>query len=123
MSIVDTVVIGAGHAGLATSRLLTEAGRDHVVLERGHVGERWRTERWDSLRLLTPNWMVSLPGSPYRGTVPDGFPLATRFVEMLEEYAASFAAPVVDGTRVEEVRVSGRGASRYTISTDAGTWR
>ena len=51
---VDTVVIGAGHAGLAVSRLLTDAGREHVVLDRGRVGERWRTERWDSLHLLTP---------------------------------------------------------------------
>ncbi len=62
MKTIDTVVIGAGHAGLAVSRLLTEAGRDHVVLDRGRVAERWRTERWDSLRLLTPNWMTRLPG-------------------------------------------------------------
>ena len=61
MTTIDTVVIGAGHAGLAVSRLLTDAGRDHVVLDRGRVGERWRTERWDSLRLLTPNWMTRLP--------------------------------------------------------------
>ena len=61
---VDTVVIGAGHAGLAVSRLLTAAGREHVVLDRGRVGERWRTARWDSLHLLTPNWMNRLPGWP-----------------------------------------------------------
>ena len=123
MPTVDTVVIGAGQAGLATSRLLTEAGRDHVVLERGRIGERWRTERWDSLRLLTPNWMLALPGSRYGGPDPDGFARGTSFVEMLEGYAASFAAPVVDGTTVEEVRASGRGASRYAVTTDAGTWR
>ena len=123
MSTVDTVVIGAGHAGLATSRLLTQAGRDHVVLERGRVGERWRSERWDSLRLLTPNWMLTLPGSRYGGPDPDGFQRASSFVEMLEGYAASFAAPVIDGTTVEQVRVSGRGASRYLVTTDAGTWR
>jgi putative flavoprotein involved in K+ transport len=122
MSTVDTVVVGAGHAGLATSRLLTRAGRDHVVLERGRVAERWRSERWDSLRLLTPNWMLSLPGSRYGGPDPDGFAPGSRFVEMLEEYAASFAAPVVDGTTVEEVRASGRGTSRYLVTTDAGTW-
>jgi putative flavoprotein involved in K+ transport len=122
VSTVDTVVVGAGHAGLATSRLLTRAGRDHVVLERGGIGERWRSERWDSLRLLTPNWMLSLPGSRYGGPDPDGFAPAGLFVEMLEEYAASFAAPVVDGTTVEEVRASGRGPSRYTVSTDHGTW-
>jgi putative flavoprotein involved in K+ transport len=119
---VDTVVIGAGHAGLATSRLLTQAGRDHVVLERGRIGERWRSERWDSLRLLTPNWMLWLPGSRYGGPDPDGFARRSSFVEMLEEYAASFAAPVVDGTTVEEVRASGRGSSRYTVTTDSGTW-
>jgi len=119
---VDTVVIGAGQAGLATSRLLTAAGREHVVLERGHIGERWRSERWDSLRLLTPNWVLSLPGSRYGGPHPDGFAPADSFVEMLEEYAASFAAPVVDGTTVEEVRASGRGTSRYVVATDGGTW-
>jgi putative flavoprotein involved in K+ transport len=122
VSTVDTVVIGAGHAGLATSRLLTQAGRDHVLLERGRVGERWRSERWDSLRLLTPNWMLSLPGSRYGGPDPDGFAPAGQFVELLEAYAASFAAPVVDGTTVEEVRASGRGPCRYTVSTDGGTW-
>jgi putative flavoprotein involved in K+ transport len=122
MSTVDTVVIGAGQAGLATSRLLTQAGHDHVVLERGRIGERWRSERWDSLRLLTPNWMLTLPGSRYGGVDPDGFSPAGRFVEMLEEYAASFAAPIVDGTTVEEVRASGRGTSRYTVTTDSGTW-
>ena len=70
---VDTVVIGAGHAGLAVSRLLTDAGRDHVVLDRGRVAERWRTERWDSLHLLTPNWMIRLPGWPYAGPAPDWY--------------------------------------------------
>ncbi len=119
---VDTVVIGAGQAGLATSRLLTAAGREHVVLERGHIGERWRSERWDSLRLLTPNWVLSLPGSRYGGPHPDAFAPADSFVEMLEEYAASFAAPVVDGTTVEEVRASGRGTSRYAVTTDGGIW-
>ena len=62
MPTTDTVVIGAGHAGLAVSRCLTDAGVDHVVLDRGRVAERWRSERWDSLRLLTPNWMTRLPG-------------------------------------------------------------
>ena len=65
---IDTVIVGAGHAGLAVSRLLTDAGRDHVVLDRGRVAERWRTERWDSLHLLTPNWMTRLPGWCYSRT-------------------------------------------------------
>ena len=71
---IDTVVIGAGHAGLAVSRLLTLAGREHVVLDRGRVGERWRTERWDSLHLLTPSWMTRLPGW-YRGGRPRRLPV------------------------------------------------
>ena len=69
---VDVVVIGAGHAGLAMSHVLGEHPIEHVVLERGKVANAWRTERWDSLRLLTPNWMTRLPDYSYRGDDPDG---------------------------------------------------
>ena len=69
----DVVVVGGGQAGLAMSRCLIEAGIDHVVLERGRVAERWRSERWDSLRLLTPNWQTRLPGFHYAGPDPDGY--------------------------------------------------
>ena len=65
MQRTDTIIVGAGQAGLAVSNLLTRAGRDHVLFERGRVGERWRSERWESLRLLTPNWMTRLPGWQY----------------------------------------------------------
>ena len=123
MTTVDTVVIGAGHAGLAVSRLLSAAGRDHVVLDRGRVGERWRTERWDSLHLLTPSWMTRLPGWSYEGPDPDGYLSAGAFVDHLEAYAASFGAPVLGDTTVEEVRVSGRGGGRYAVATDRGTWQ
>ena len=70
---IDTVVIGAGHAGLAVSHLLGRRGRDHVVLDRGRVAETWRTERWDSLHLLTPRWMTRLPGWRYAGPGGEGF--------------------------------------------------
>ena len=71
MRTIATVVIGAGHAGLAMSRCLAERGIDHVVLERGEVANSWRTERWDSLRLLTPNWQSRLPGLSLRpATIP-----------------------------------------------------
>lgn len=120
MSIIDTVVIGAGHAGLAVSRLLTKAGRDHVVLDRGRLAESWRSERWDSLHLLSPNWMTRLPGWIYAGPDQDGYMSAGRFVRHLEKYAASFAAPVQSGTTVEEL-VSGPGG--YRVVTDRGTWR
>jgi len=122
MTTVDTVVIGAGHAGLAVSRLLSAAGRDHVVLDRGRVGERWRSERWDSLHLLTPSWMTRLPGWSYEGPDPDGYLSAGAFVGYLEAYAASFGAPVEGGTTVEEVRLSGRGGGRYAVATDRGVW-
>jgi putative flavoprotein involved in K+ transport len=120
MPTIDTVVIGAGHAGLAVSRLLCGAGRDHVVLERGRVAERWRTERWDSLHLLTPNWMTRLPGSPHLGEDPEGYLAAAELVGHLEHYASSFAAPVETGVRVERVATAGKG---YLVSTDRGNWR
>src|SRR5690606_30672100 len=78
MKTVDTVVIGAGHTGLAISYHLTAAGRDHVVLDRGRLAESWRTARWDSLRLLTPNWMSRLPGWSYRGPDHEGFMTAAE---------------------------------------------
>ena len=120
MHTIDTVVIGAGHAGLAVSRLLTGARRDHVVLDRGRVAERWRTERWDSLHLLTPNWMTRLPGWYYGGSDPDGHLSAAGLVAHLERYAASFDAPVVGDTTVHEL---GEGPGGYRVVTDRGTWR
>ena len=122
MTIIDTVVIGAGHAGLAVSRLLTGAGHDHVVLDRGRVAERWRTERWDSLHLLTPSWMTRLPDWEYTGPDQDGYLSAAQFVDHLEGYAASFGVPLVGGTTVEDVRVSGHDGGRYAVATDTGTW-
>lgn len=116
----DAVVIGAGHAGLAVSRRLTDAGRDHVVLDRGRVAERWRSERWDSLHLLTPNWMSRLPSWHYSGGDSEGFMAVGQFVAHLEAYARSFAAPVQTGTTVLSVRQVGGG---YQVLTDQGTWR
>ncbi|WUJ75411.1 NAD(P)-binding domain-containing protein [Kribbella soli] len=121
MTTIDTVVIGAGHAGLAVSRLLTEAGRDHVIVDRGRIGESWRTARWDSLRLLSPNWMMRLPQWEYGGPDVDGFLPARRFVRHLELYAESFGAPVVSGATVLELSAAGCGA--YRLVTDRGTWR
>ena len=117
---VDTVVIGAGHAGLAVSRMLTDAGQEHVVLDRGRIGERWRTERWDSLHLLTPNWMTRLPGWYYGGPDPDGFLPAAELVRSLQRYAGSFGAPVRGGTTVLSVT---RRRDRYDVVTDRSTWR
>jgi len=116
-------VIGAGHSGLAASRLLTDAGRDHVVLERGRVAESWRSRRWDSLRLLTPNWMSRLPGFGYEdfehsNPDPDGFMSAPAVAEYVTAYARSFAAPVVFEA-VEDVRAHSDG---YAVTSTNGTW-
>ena len=83
----DAIVIGAGQAGLAMSQSLAGRGLAHVVLERGRVGERWRSERWDSLRLLTPNWLTRLPGFAYDGPDPDGYMSAAEVAAFLDRYA------------------------------------
>ena len=112
---VETLVVGAGQAGLALSHELTLRGRDHVVLERGRIGERWRSERWDSLALLTPNWLNGLPGA---AELPDrdGFLARDELVAHLERYARSFGAPVVEGVTVLSVTPG------FEVETDAGTW-
>jgi putative flavoprotein involved in K+ transport len=105
----DIVVIGAGQAGLATSFLLTQQGREHVVLERGRVGERWRSERWDGFVLNTPNWAQRLPGFHYTGDEPDAFAALDEVITYLEDYARSFDAPVREETPVTAVRRAGDG--------------
>ena len=116
---VPVVVIGGGHSGLAMSRRLTERSIDHVVLERGDVANSWRTERWDSLRLLTPNWHAALPGAPAPSAEPDGFMTAGEVAAMIERYAAAVAAPVVDHVVVDRLGVRGDG---YEVVTNQGTW-
>ncbi|MFZ2102421.1 MAG: NAD(P)-binding domain-containing protein [Oricola sp.] len=115
----DVLIIGAGQAGLAMSRCLSGTGIDHVLIERGEVGERWRAERWDSLRLLTPNWMTRLPGHSYQGDDPDGFMRRAEVVRFLENYKASFNAPVRTHTRVFELS---RAGSAFRVMTDRGIW-
>lgn len=119
MNRIPTVVIGAGHAGLAVSHLLSEEGVEHVVLERGEVANTWRNERWDSLRLLTPNWQARLPGHAYKGDDPDGFLTMPEVVEFIDEYARIMDTPVQSRTAVESVRHDGE---RFQIFTNQGTW-
>jgi putative flavoprotein involved in K+ transport len=103
------VVVGAGHAGLAMSCRLTERSIDHVVLERGEVANSWRTQRWPSLRLLTPNWQTRLPGRDYAGDDPDGFMPAAGVVATLTGYARLIGAPVRTATAVRTLRAGPRG--------------
>ncbi len=99
MEQVDVLVIGGGPAGLAVSHELTAAGTDHIVVERGRVGESWRT-RWDSFCLVTPNWTLQLPGGAYAGPDPDGFLERDAIVGYLERYASGFHAPVREGVTI-----------------------
>jgi len=115
-----TVVVGAGHTGLAMSRCLADRSIDHVVLERGEVAHSWRTQRWDSLRLLTPNWMTRLPGFAYRGDDPDSYLTASGTAELIEDYAKETAAPVRANTTVTSVRAVERG---YVVQTDQDAWQ
>jgi putative flavoprotein involved in K+ transport len=117
---VTTVIIGAGHAGLAMSRCLAERGIDHVVLERGEVAHSWRTERWDSLRLLTPNWQSRLPGFGYTGDDPDGYRTMPEVIAFIADYAKAISAPVHTHTTVTSLRSTESG---YVVRTDRGDWR
>jgi putative flavoprotein involved in K+ transport len=113
----QTAIVGAGQAGLALSRHLTDAGHDHVILERGRVGQRWR-QRWDSLVLLTPNWLNVLPGSPGHED-SDGFLARKELIDYLDAYAGSFGVPVEEGVTVEAIERTG---STFRIDTDRGAW-
>ncbi|MDX1434161.1 MAG: NAD(P)-binding domain-containing protein [Gammaproteobacteria bacterium] len=114
------VIIGGGQAGLAMSRCLSERAIDHVVLERGEVANSWKTERWDSLRLLTPNWQSRLPGFGYEGDDPDGYRTMPETIDFLERYAEIIDAPVRTQTEVRSVRAVNGG---YRVITNAGEWQ
>jgi putative flavoprotein involved in K+ transport len=112
--------VGAGHAGLAVSRLLTDHSIDHVVFERGEVANSWRRERWDSLRLLTPNWLSRLPRHSYDGADPDGFMSMPEIVKFISRFATAISAPVRTHTSVTSVRRIDGG---YHVVTDHGEIR
>lgn len=113
----DTVIVGGGHTALALSYHLTRLGREHVILERGRLAERWRSERWDSLTFQFPSWSIRLPGMSYRGTDPDGFAPRDEVVRFIEDYAAAIRAPVRTGVAVRRLRQKS-GSARFLL--DAG---
>jgi len=114
----DTVIVGGGQAGLAMSAVLQERGLEHVVLERRQVGERWRTERWESLHFQFPNWALELPGYAYAGDDPNGFAHWREILRVIENYAASTRAPVREHTKVTELRTDDGG---FALSVSDGT--
>lgn len=104
------------------SRCLSDLRIAHVILERGRVAERWQSERWDSLRLLTPNWMTRLPMFQYDGPDLDGFMTTHEVAAFLEQYASSFAAPVESDTAVDVIEFDGSDDA-YRVTTTRGVWR
>jgi putative flavoprotein involved in K+ transport len=115
---LETVVIGGGQAGLSVSYHLTNHDRPHIVLEQGRVAETWRTQRWDSFRLNTPNLILRLPGQVYAGDDPEGFLTRDETVAYIEAYAEAIEAPVRTGVHVASVEpAGGRG---YRLDTSEG---
>ena len=101
---IETVIVGGGQAGLTISHCLTRQGRAHIVLERNRIAERWRTERWDSLRFQFPNWSMRLPDFPYAGDDPDSYAPRDDVVRFIESYAAFIQAPIRTGVEVRALR-------------------
>lgn len=117
---IGVAIIGGGQAGLAISQVLGAGGVDHVVFERGRIGERWHSERWPGLRLLTPNWMMRLPGFAAEAAKPDEFMLASDFAGRLDDYAARWSMPVLEETDVLGLTQRDDG---FSIATSAGDWQ
>jgi putative flavoprotein involved in K+ transport len=116
---VETIVIGAGWAGLGVSYVLAKAGLSHRVLERGRIGETWRTQRWDSFHLNTPKFQAVMPGDRYEGPDPEGFYTRDEFVALLDEYASRWRLPVATNTPVTALTCDGN-AGIYRLITPAG---
>jgi putative flavoprotein involved in K+ transport len=112
---VDVAIIGAGQAGLATSWHLHQSKVDHVVLEAGRVAETWRARRWDSFRLITPNWAIELPGTAYRGGDPDGYMSRAELIAFFESWAASFNPPVSENTHVSVLEADSKTGFVLTV--------
>jgi putative flavoprotein involved in K+ transport len=117
---VNVAIVGAGQAGLSTSCYLSQAGVDHVVLEAGRVAETWRSKRWDSFCLVTPNWSVRLPDGEYAGRDPDGFMGRDELVAYFQGWADAIKAPVRETCAVSALEPDGDG---FVLTTPGGVIR
>ena len=117
MEDIETLIIGAGQAGLTMSHALSKLGCPHLVLERGRVAERWLSERWDGLHFQTPNALVRLPDFPFVADNPNGFATGSEIAAYLAAYAAFIDAPVRSGVSVTALRAG------FVAETSAGDFR
>src|SRR5262245_34269861 len=117
---IDTVIIGGGHAGLTMSYFLSQAEREHVVLERGQVGERWRSERWDSFHFQFPNWTIELPGYKYQCDDSEAFAPGREIVRFIQDYATFIKTPIRCGVEVTSLKQT-YDSERYVLTTNNGT--
>src|ERR671925_211187 len=117
---VETVIVGAGHAGLTMSYYLSQLGREHLIFERGRVAERWSSERWDAFYFQFPNWTIELPGYKYQCDNPENFATGREIFRFVQDYATFIKAPTrcdVEVTSLERTSNSGR----YLLTTNHGT--
>jgi putative flavoprotein involved in K+ transport len=116
----EVVIVGAGQAGLVVSYLLTQEHIDHIVLERGNIGESWRSQRWDSFYLNTPNWSSGLPGMDFHPQAPDGFGHRDQLTDYFEQYVSTFELPIRQDTNVISLDTLSSGG--YVLKTDSDTF-
>jgi putative flavoprotein involved in K+ transport len=116
---INVAIIGGSQAGLSMSYFLSQSGIEHVVLEKNRVGHSWRTQRWDSFCLVTPNWQCKLPGFDYPGNDPDGFMPRNDIVRYVEEYARRIKAPIREGVGVTHLS---RDKGKFRVETSDGVW-
>lgn len=118
MNHYPVIIVGGGQAGLSISYCLKERGLDHIVFEKNQIGYAWRSKRWDSFCLVTPNWQCKLPGFPYPGQDPQGFMQKDEIVQYIKDYAASFNPPIKEGVEVLNVKKG----DVFEVSTSIGNY-